>query len=338
MSIPLRFPSMLVHVAPGTRFEMASDVAADKVVEYHIGDPAVCFVVAREAIPEESFFGVQLALRLKDVGCGADGALRVVLSEHSPLLFPLAFDYMRQVFATPSTARLHTAGLDEEEAERLAELVEGFLMIENPRMALLFRANAPRFDAAEFRVVARGRLIENMKRSRFGEQPSTASTLIVATLSPDGVVTCVQSNGMVRTTVTVSLRKIPTSAPWARSIMEDEILALQRSARAAARERVARAPDDFIPILACDALPPLPDNDDDLMRYPYPVDNESDFFVPATAIVCKTEAAAAADPTVSPTPIVCEGVYHCSADQIRINALDQEDHSWLWLELNFSLV
>ena len=99
---------------------------------------------------------------------------------------------------------------------------------------------------------------------------------------------------------------------------------------------MARAPDDFIPILACDALPPLPDNDDDLMRYPYPVDNESDFFVPATAIVCKTEAAAAVDPTVAPTPIVCEGVYHCAADQIRINALDQEDHSWLWLELNFS--
>jgi hypothetical protein len=236
MSIPLRFPSMLVHVAPGTRFEMAPDVAADKVVEYHIGDPAVCFVVAREEIPEESFFGVQLALRLKDVGRGADGALRVVLSEHSPLLFPLAFDYMRQVFATPSTARLHTAGLDEKEAERLAELVEGFLMIENPRMALLFRANAPRFDAAEFRVVARGRLIENMKRSRFGEQPSTASTLMVAGLSSDGVVTCMQSNGAVCTTVTVSLRKIPVSVPWARSIMQDEILALQVRPRCRTRE------------------------------------------------------------------------------------------------------
>ena len=337
MSVPLRFPSMLVHVAPGTRFEMVSAGTADKV-EYHIGDPAVCFVVAREEIPEESFFGVQLALQLKDVGRGADGALRVVLKEYPPLLFPLVFAYIRQVFATPSTAKVHTEGLNVEETDQLAELVGGFLQIANPRMALLFRANAPRFDAAEFRVVARGRLIENMKRSRFGAQPSTASRNIVATLSPDGVITCVQSNGVVRTTLTVSLRKIPTSAPWARSIMEDDILALQRSARSSARERVSRAPDDLIPTLACDELPPLPDDDDRLMRYPYPVDHESDFFVPAAAIVCKTEAAAAIDPTVSPTPIVCEGVYRCDEDQIRIDALDQEDHSWFWLELNVSKV
>ena len=61
----------------------------------------------------------------------------------------------------------------------------------------------------------------------------------------------------------------------------------------------------------------------DLMPYLYPVDQTTSFFIPATAIMCKMDD----------TIIVCEGVYYCKEDQIRIDALNQKTYFWLWLQV-----
>ena len=124
--IDVRFPGgLLMKVSPGARFQMFVDGDAgedEKVVEYHVGDPSVCFVVRRSVIPAQSFFGVQLALQLRDVEDEEDGVVKVVLKEHSPLLFAFAFDYMNQVAFRPSTAVLRTTGLSVDEATQMAAL------------------------------------------------------------------------------------------------------------------------------------------------------------------------------------------------------------------------
>ena len=75
-------------------------------------------------------------------------------------------------------------------------------------------------------------------------------------------------------------------------------------------------------------MPPVPATDDDLMPYPYPIDNETLFFIPATAIVCELEDG---------TNVVCEGVYDCKCEHIRINAVDHDDYGWLYLNIYVSV-
>ena len=336
MSIALRFPgNMLVNVAPDTRFEIfpKGDYAAYENVEYHIGDPSVCFVVKRVVVESQprSFLGLQLAHSLTMGGDveqeGENAVIKVMLKEHDPLLFPYAFDFMNQTYAEPSTAAIPTIKLSKDEIEQIAQLVNEFLAIENPLQALLFKVKSPKFKADEIRLSARGRLTDGKKRARFGQNMTRDSRMIKATISQEGIITCVQSDSSVTTTVTINLHKIPTEAPWPKSIMEDDILAMQKAARASARARMTtqHVPgEDDLPTLSGDELPPVPETDDDLMPYPYPVDQMTSFFIPATAIVCKMDD----------NILVCEGIYRCEDDQIRIDALDQEVYSWLWLEVN----
>ena len=120
--------------------------------------------------------------------------------------------------------------------------------------------------------------------------------------------------------MTINLREIPTEGPWPKSLLGEEVMRMLTAGRAAAR---ARGP--MPPPLFGDILPPTPETDDDLVPYPYPeVDQRTNFFIPATAIVCK----------LGETRVVCEGIYRCEDDQIRIDAVDQENYHWLWVEVN----
>jgi len=56
-------------------------------------------------------------------------------------------------------------------------------------------------------------------------------------------------------------------------------------------------------------------------RFPYPVDFETRFFIPADAISCVLEGG---------TRICCEGVFDSMDKSIRIDAVDQEHYSWFF--------
>ena len=58
-------------------------------------------------------------------------------------------------------------------------------------------------------------------------------------------------------------------------------------------------------------------------RFPYPVDFETRFFIPAGAISCVLEDGAR---------IYCEGVFDAVDKSIRIDAVDQERYSWFYAE------
>ena len=335
MSIALRFPcNMLVKVAPETRFEIfpSGDFTAYENVEYHIGDPSVCFVVKRTVVESQprSFFGLQLTHRhsmSRDIQQeGEHNVIKVVLKDYNPMLFPSAFGYLNQVFTDPETATIPLTGLSGKEKKQVTQLVKGFLGVENPLQSLLFKARDQQFKANEVLLSANGRLTDSKKIPRISALPDNYG-VIKATISQEGVITCVQSSPSVTMTMTINLHKIPTAAPWPRSIVEDDIIAQRKASRAytKASEQAGEPTVIALPTVACDALTPIPETDDDLMPYPYLVDQKTSFFIPATAILCKMEYAV----------IACEGVYHCKEDRIRIESLDTQNYPWLWLEMSF---
>jgi hypothetical protein len=289
MSIPLRFPgNALTRVAPGTRFEMFPSDAhmeAEELIEYYIGAPPVCFAISRRVIPAGSFLERQMARGLKDVQ-NEGGVTKVLLEGHAPLLFPLVFAYLNQLFADPRTAALPTTGLSDDEAERFTQLVNGFLLVENPQQSLLFKR--PPFDGVRLRV--HGRLFD--PNSDTFRAPFMVR-LFSATISPEGVITCVPTHFDVTSTVTIDLRRIPTAYPWPRSIVEHAVRAMA---------------DD--------------EQDDHLVRNQFQVDNVTSFFVPAQAISCRMHDG---------TYVVCEGVFRCEKNEIYLHSVCQ--FKWLWLRV-----
>ncbi len=63
-------------------------------------------------------------------------------------------------------------------------------------------------------------------------------------------------------------------------------------------------------------------------QYPYPVDFEERFFIPADAIVCTLE-----DGTV----LDCEGKFDATDNTVRIDAVDQENFAWFYVDAHFAV-
>ena len=61
-------------------------------------------------------------------------------------------------------------------------------------------------------------------------------------------------------------------------------------------------------------------------EFPYPVDFDTQFFIPAGAITCTLEDG---------TQIYCEGVYDIEDNSIRIDAVDQERYAWFYAAARF---
>ena len=314
MSISLRFP-MPVNVAPDACFELfpTGDYDAYENVEYHIGSPAVRFVVKRAVVEAQprSFLALQLAHRLtmggnKDIAEKQDDNTTVILKEHDPKLFPLVFGYMNQAFTNPSTANIPATGLSKAEVDAVRELTKGFLAIDD-LSSLLFKAKSALPSIDGIRLQVKGRL-----DARHGKR-------LHATVSPDGVITCTAEGQDI--SITINLRDVPTEAPWPKSLVGDKVLQLLQDGRNAARAKGPSSPPAF-----GDILPPVPETDDELVPYPYTdIDHQTNFFIPAAAIVCKLH-----DDTLA----VCEGVYRCEEDHLRIDAVDQDKYHWLWLEVD----
>ena len=103
-------------------------------------------------------------------------------------------------------------------------------------------------------------------------------------------------------TVVVDLKAIPTHAPWPKSKNHDDICAM-----------IGRTGGV----------------DDEVGPYPYPdVDNETVFFIPSEAVVCKLKKGDEEEETIQ-----CEGSYYCETDAIRLDAVDQDKHHWFWMSV-----
>ena len=61
---------------------------------------------------------------------------------------------------------------------------------------------------------------------------------------------------------------------------------------------------------------------------PYPVDFDTQFFIPAGAITCTLEDG---------TQIYCEGMYDIEDNSIRIDAVDQERYAWFYAAARFEM-
>jgi hypothetical protein len=299
MSIPLRFP-MLVKVAPDTRFEIfpEGDFSAYPNVEYHIGYPSVCFVVKQIVVMKQPqcFLAQQLSSQITgEVG----GTIKVTLKDHDPLLFPVIFGYMNQTFEEPSAATISTTGLSKAEVDTVEHLVKEFFAMDD-LCALLLKSKHPLFNADGVSLEAKGRTYDRQgKRVKLNAE-NLDDKSIKATISSDGIISCTAEGDF---SMTINLREIPTDGRAPKSLMGEETVAKLKSARGSS--------------LLCGDSPGTEIN-------PYPdVDQKTVFFIPASAIVCM----------IGKTRVFCEGVYRCEEEYIRIDAVDQFEFHWLWLEV-----
>ena len=241
MSIPLCFP-MPVTVAAESRIELfpQGEYSAYANVEYRIGTPAVRFVVKRNVIEAQpdSFFAKQLEHQAV-MGGGAvhvENTTTVVTLDdptYCPRLFPIVFNYLNQTFVNPTTAKIATDGLSKEDIEAVRELAKGFLCIKD-RTSFLFIVQSPLFHAGIIDFTVNSRLSDDDDTRRNKRAKTSPPTSFI---TDDRVMHC-SIHGVV---VTIYLRDIPTSAPWAKSLIGDQVLAMLRK-RPRERSRQGTAP------------------------------------------------------------------------------------------------
>ena len=297
----LLFPGARVNVPDNARFEMFPDSppAEQANVEYYVG--GICFVVKQAVIEAQPdcFFAVQLKHTMSDgIAKDSDSVTKVHLKESEPLLYPLAFAFMNQLFVD-RFATIPIAGLTPEEVQQVNHFVHEYLAIKGPS-SLLFKAHSICFNPVGIKFHTSGRL-------------DMAAHPFFTTMDQNGVITCHCGPAVVR----INLRAVPIQAPWPKSLVGNEVVAMVKSAYAHARAAPCVGSEFG------DALPPTPETDDNIMPYPYPVDFVNRFFIPATAIICY----------LGSKRVCCEGVYNCDTDSIRIDALDLKELAWLYLEI-----
>ena len=312
-TIELIFPhNVSVRVASGARLELfpgAQEPLQEEVV-YVVGpeEATVRFVVKRaviDALPE-SFLALQLRSAFdRERQAVGDGITEVRLSEHAPRLFPLVFGYANALFR--SKPMLPSMGLDEADACAVQVLMHDFFQL-------------PRFDSPLVKLAqdarSRASLCQYVRfmhvGGRLSPNPTPFAGRMMATLDRHAVITCTGGGGSVR----ILLPHVPVAAPWAESLMGDESLEMKKKGREYARKEAKRARTKS----------QVPDTDDDLLPYPYPVDLKRSFFIPAHAILCLSDRG---------ERIVCEGFI--DETHLRIDALDLEKHAWLYLEVKYRM-
>ena len=117
---------------------------------------------------------------------------------------------------------------------------------------------------------------------------------IDVTITTDGKLAC--SHG--GTILQIDLRAIPTSPPWG----------VSKATKPFGAGKRRRA---------------------DSNTYPYPVDLQRTFFIPATAIKVRL---------FNDDEVECEGVFDIKTDTLRVDAVDQDRYDWFGLDVRVKLI
>ena len=325
--VALRFPGQGMHatVPSDTRIEMLADAPGqDAVVVYVVG--RVSFAIREAVVPPESVLGVELRSAMS-AGVSADGSVKVVRSYESydPYLFPILFDYLNRRFESKATATINTDGLSDEDKRTADALIRDFMLIDAPPVTSTLDAIRGG-NGGTVRVLKADGII-----SRRLDVVSSIHCRIESKL-----IHCFSGCGDTRVWINTEL--IPTSPPWPKSLVAVSTMMrmpageAQSKKRAREEEEEESAPDDGglqLPAILCDELSSSPTADGEgIPPYPYPVDFERTFFVPARAIRCIFGDGRTA---------ACEGVFDRERNTVRIDALDVRQYGWFYLQLQLAV-
>jgi hypothetical protein len=310
--LSLRFPGhgMCMQVPCGARIQMFPELPddADPTVECVVGPPGACvrFEVKRAPLVmlPQSLFTLRL---LSGVGA-SENVVR--LEEESPRLFPIVFGYLNHVASGSLNTALPSAGLSSADQMELWRLVD-FLGVKHPQPSLLTVARSIEELPLVFKAKGSVRKVEAFC---------------------NGLLVCSGEGCLAR----IDLKRVPTEAPWPVSLLADKIHTMMciGDKRGGKRARVdTEAP---LPLIQCDE----PETDEKAGNpYPYPVDFEDTFFIPAAAISVQLRGVdrGILGEDVVCEDVVCEGVFDRRDNSIRVDAIDTESYSWFWLSVEADL-
>ena len=332
--VQLLFPSNVrINVPAGDRIEMFPPTeGSTKNVVYSIGkddDSKVNFVLREAAIKAypNSFFAMQLT-RALDFPSGVsmkddDDEISVRLDQNDALYFPIVFAYLNSGFTSTANSDILSTGLGTTDAKAVIELTHEYFHIK-PNHATIVHHMKLQHDFNSQRVTLRA-------SGMLGEHQLIQT--VIARLDSNGIIHAAGGD----TEVQINLQKVPIAAPWPRSLVGNKVMEMLIGGRQYARKTEAEQNtssageiipgDDLGPVIECDELGPVPDDDDDLQPYPYPVDMKKSFFIPAAAIHY-----IGVETKDRRKPFICEGMV--DGRHIRVDALDCRNHAWFWLEID----
>ena len=318
--VQLLFPTGLrINMPSGDRIEMFPPATEGRNVVYSIGKDdkdVINFVLKEAAINAypESFFAMQLT-RASDFRSGVEEGdndeICIRLNQNDALYFPIVFAYLNSGTSSTADSNILSNGLSTSDAESITELTHEYFQIKADHATIVHHLQLQRdFNTQRVMLRANGRL---------GERQLVKS--VVARLDRNGIITATGGDAEVR----INLRAVPIAAPWPRSVVGDKVMEMLVAGREYARKQEEVAGKMSLGgIIPGDELGPVPDNDYDMLPYPYPVDMKESFFIPAAAIHYRGR-----------NPFICEGMV--DGTRIRIDAVDCTNHAWFWLEIDIRI-
>ena len=324
--VQLLFPCNLrINVPAGDRIEMFTPGSGKNVV-YAVGKDSqsiVNFVLKEAAIKAypDSLFALQLT-RITDFHSGVmtDGDdISIRIDKHDALYFPIVFAYLNSGVSSTANGSILSAGLSTSDAKAVIELTHQYFQINPDRATIVHHLKLQHgFNTQRVTLRASGMLSQHQ-----------VINTVIARIDSNGIIHAAGGDAEVQ----INLNMVPIAAPWPRSVVGNKVMEMLLAGRQYARRKEAEASP--LPIILGDEFGPVPDNDDDLLPYPYPVDMKESFFIPAAAIRYKGSGVRYSHslPGARDTKtVVIEGMV--DGYTMRLDAVNDP---WFWLEIGISI-